>query len=211
ELSLETGAVPGAVGGTGRLSRLERPDLAASGRGRLRGRPPAAVLALGAIAAALAAVAGVLSARVGDLDGQVGNLDRQVAQVTAALSKSSVGAAALAASLDPRNPRIELGPASSSVSPPSAQLIVDRASGTAFFVARSLHPLRGGRTYQLWSLVRGEPVSVGLLGSSPSSSEPAQVLVASNMSTFMVTAEPEGGTPRPTTPVLIEGTLPAAS
>jgi anti-sigma factor RsiW len=164
---------------------------------------PSALASLGALAAALAIVVGVLSARVDDLD-------HQVSQVESALSSRSLAGIALAASLDPRNPRVQLSPAP--VEPatvPSAQLIVDRSTGTAFFVATRLAPLPDDRTYQLWSQVRGQLVSVALLGSSPSISEPAELQVQPDMSKFMVTAEPEGGTVQPTGPVLIEGTLAA--
>jgi predicted anti-sigma-YlaC factor YlaD len=172
---------------------------------RRRRLAPAAVAGLTALAAALAIVVGVLTARVDDLD-------HQVSQVQSALSSSSLAGAALAVSLDPANPRAELSPAPvKPAAPPSAQLVVDRRTGTAFFVATGLAPLPGDRTYQLWSLVRGELVSVALLGPRPSTAQPAELEVQPDMSRFMVTAEPEGGTAQPTTPVLIQGTLAAAS
>ena len=47
-------------------------------------------------------------------------------------------------------------------------------------------------------------VSLGVLGAHPSG---APVRVEPNMTLLMITAEPLGGTPVPTTPVLVQGRL----
>ncbi len=165
-----------------------------------RGGVTLAGVALGAVAAALAIVVGVLAARVSDLD-------HRVSQVQSALASPSLAEQALEASLEPGSVEVKLAPAPRPATP-TAHLIVDRRSGTAYFVSTGLATLSADRTYQLWSLVGGKPVSIALLGSRPVASE---LHVSPNMSTFMVTAEPEGGTPQPTGPVLVQGTLPSST
>lgn len=151
---------------------------------------------LGAIAAALAVVVGVLSF-------DVSSLDNRVAAVTNAVSSGSVAESALAASLDPRSEQVVLAP-KSSPGAVGAELVVLRSSGVAYFVGTSMPGLAPDKTYQIWSLVGGEPVSLGILGADPRYSE---LKVASNMKTFMVTEEPEGGTAKPTSAVLMEGSI----
>ena len=65
--------------------------------------------------------------------------------------------------------------------------------------------LPGTRTYQLWALTSGKPVSLGVLGRNPGIS---QFRVEPGMTTLMVTAEPEGGVPAPSSGVLAQGGIP---
>jgi anti-sigma-K factor RskA len=190
EVAPRTGSSPGAEDGRGTPGEL------AAARARRRWRVGGAV-ALGAVAAALAVVVGLLSARVSDLD-------QRVSAVQSAMGSQSLAQRALAASLDPNDVQVKLAP-SPKPTAPAARLIVDRRSGTAYFVSTGLAPLPSSRTYQLWSLVGGKPVSIAVLGPRAQAS---QLQVSPDMSTFMVTAEPEGGTPQPTGPVLVQGTIP---
>jgi len=86
-----------------------------------------------------------------------------------------------------------------------AQAVIT-ANGTAFLVASSLPSLSSGKTYQLWANADGKAVSLGVLGKDPAVSvfrfEP-------QMSQLMLTAEPSGGVPSPTTPVLASGSVSA--
>ncbi len=167
---------------------------AARGRPARRLRPVAASLAL--VAASLAVVVGLLAAKVVSLDSQVRTISRAVARSGAAEQ------AALAAT-DPGHRSVVLGPATGS--PGGRALIVMLPSGQAYWVTRSdLRPLAADETYQLWALASGRVVSLGLLGPSPKA---VAVQVAPNMTEFMVTAEPLGGTERPTTPVVVQGSV----
>ena len=63
----------------------------------------------------------------------------------------------------------------------------------------------GSQTFQLWALSRGKVVSLGVLGSHPTG---VPIRVEPTMTVLMINAEPLGGTPTPTTPVLVQGNLP---
>jgi anti-sigma-K factor RskA len=71
-------------------------------------------------------------------------------------------------------------------------------------VTDDLGALPPGRTYQLWALSSGKVVSLGVLGRAPQN---VAFIVEIPMSELMVTAEPAGGVPAPTTPVLLSGAL----
>ncbi len=179
------GGPAGAPSAVGASSRRRLPSVAAG------------VLAAG-VAAGLAIVVGILSSRLSSLDHQVGSMQ-------SALAGRSLQSMALAAALDPRDTTVQL---TSAPAGERATLIVDRDRSTAYFVPAALPSLPSRRTYQLWSLVRGKPVSLGVLGSHAVTSE---VHVQPDMSVFMVTAEPEGGTAQPTGTVLVQGSTSAAS
>lgn len=80
-----------------------------------------------------------------------------------------------------------------------------------FFTAEALPALAAGRTYQLWTIVGGQPVSHGVFG--PASDGRAQVLAQTPpgpVQAIAVTIEPEGGVPAPTGDKVLLG-LPAAN
>jgi Anti-sigma-K factor rskA/Putative zinc-finger len=79
------------------------------------------------------------------------------------------------------------------------------SGGNAYLVPTSLQGLGATRTYQLWALSGGEPVSLGVLGASPGIS---LFRVESGMTALMLTAEPRGGVPQPTLPVLARAGVP---
>jgi anti-sigma-K factor RskA len=77
--------------------------------------------------------------------------------------------------------------------------------------AEALPPLQGGRVYQLWSIVAGQPVSGGVFeleaggrGQVISDAPPGAAQA------FAVTVEPSGGLPAPSGPQVLLGT-PAAN
>jgi anti-sigma factor RsiW len=84
-----------------------------------------------------------------------------------------------------------------------AQAVIT-TNGTAFLVAKSLPALSAGQTYQLWANSAGKAVSLGVLGQNPAVTvfrfEP-------HMTELMLTAEPSGGVPAPTTPVIASGAI----
>lgn len=73
------------------------------------------------------------------------------------------------------------------------------ASRGLFFAAENLPPLPTGRTYQLWTIVAGQPVSHGIFG--PEASGRADLLAQAPpgpVDAIAVTIEPAGGVPAPT-------------
>jgi anti-sigma-K factor RskA len=60
-------------------------------------------------------------------------------------------------------------------------------------------------TYQLWAVVHGEPISLGLMGPSPY--DVAFTLAGvPNPTTLAITVEPAGGSVAPTAPLAATGT-----
>ena len=85
----------------------------------------------------------------------------------------------------------------------SVKVVVDE-SGRGFVIPENLPALPDGSTYQLWSVVDGTPVSLGILGSDPNVTV---VATGPDPSTMAITAEPAGGSPAPTSPILVSGNL----
>jgi hypothetical protein len=146
------------------------------------------------VAGAAAAAAVILGVSAARLDNRVNNLSN-------ALSAGGLHQAAAAAVLSPQHENVQL---LSSSNQATAQ-VVTLPDGNAYLVSSKFPALDSQRTYQLWGLVNGRPVSLGLLGSNP---QLAAFRVEPGVSRLMVTAEPRGGVPQPTTPVLAQGDLP---
>ena len=143
-----------------------------------------------------AAVIAVLGVEVAHLDQQVGSL------------KTAVGQYGLSGAAS----QVALGPHRTIVltadKAPVAKVVV-APSGAAFWVSSSLRQLPSSETYQLWGLARGNIVSLGLVGPDPHSV--AAFRIEATITAVMVTAEPSGGTAKPTLPVLAEGNVPATT
>ncbi len=151
-----------------------------------------------AIAAAAAAVAVVvLTVSVANLQGDVSHLQNQ--------AFGGVLPSAVAKALSsPRHQVVELR-STSGVDLASA---VITTSGDAFLVPKALRALGTGQTYQLWAESRGKAVSLGVLGPIPGISV---FRVESGMTALMLTAEPRGGVPAPTSAVLAAGGVPTTA
>jgi anti-sigma-K factor RskA len=158
-----------------------------------RRRPPLWRNAAVAVAAVVLAVLGLLSYRMV-------NLDHRVGQLQDALGQHGVGQLVALALADPAHRSIEL---TEKTSPGRAQVVV-LPDGTAYWVGDDLGGLPAGKTYQLWALASGKVVSIGILGRAP---RDVPFRVEPTMTELMVTAEPAGGTPAPTTSVLVQGAL----
>ncbi|MCU1495417.1 MAG: hypothetical protein JWO62_3181 [Acidimicrobiaceae bacterium] len=182
-----------------RAPAVPGPSVSSSGSGRplARRRLRPVAISLGALAAALAVVVGLLADKVG-------SLEQQVTSITSALSTNGIAQQAALAVADPQHRSVVLAPAAGE----RRAVLVLLPSGQAYLMNEgALHALPGDHTYQLWALVSGRLVSVGLLGSSPGD---VPVRVTSNMTKFMVTAEPLGGTVQPTSPVVVQGNVGSA-
>ncbi len=145
------------------------------------------------MAAAVIAVLGV----------EVSHLDHQVQSLRTAVGQYGLSGAAAQVALGPhRTVVLTAGKA-------EVAKVVVGPSGTAFWVQSSLQELPTSKTYQLWGLAHGNIVSLGLIGPDPRSVAPFRV--EATITTLMVTAEPSGGTAKPTLPVLAQGNVPSAT
>ena len=172
-------------------------NVTAFGSRRRPGRAPRGV----AIWATLVAVAAAVMAFLGV---EVGQLHSQVRSLRSALAEASLNGAAAAADAGPHR-TISLALADKQ---PAAQVIVV-ASGGAYWLWSSLRDLPASQTYQLWGLTRGKPVSLALVGDHPDAIDFFKI--EPDVTQLMVTAEPEGGTPGPTTAVLAQGVVPPSA
>ena len=160
---------------------------------RFRGRPGVARPVMATVALAAAALVAVLGVSTIRLENRVNNLRD-------AVSAGGLQQAVAAAVLDPHHTSVRLASSDGRL---SADVVI-QADGNAYLVSSDLPPLRVDRTYQLWGISGGEPVSLGLLGDSP---RLAAFRVDPAISELMVTAEPKGGRPQPDSPVLMQGAL----
>ena len=147
--------------------------------------------AVGTIAAAVAVVAVLLGV-------QVGRLDQRVSQLTTASRHAGLSQQVQAALLDPGARQVDL--TAHTGAPGGVQraaVLVILPDGSAFMLNTGLPHLAADRTYQLWGVVHGQTVSLGLLGS-----QPGDVAFSVNPSapvrTFAVTDEVAGGVVRST-------------
>jgi anti-sigma factor RsiW len=192
-------AVPAPAIGRAEIVPLDgagrtRPGRAGTAR-RDAGRRPGGwfAVALAGAAAALVLVAIVAGAQISHLESQVHGLQ-------GAIMSGTVTAEALA---------VENGPHQSvtlaSTSPRWRAETVIAPDDEAFVVSSDMDALPSDETYQLWALVDGRPVSLGVTGAAaPGADNVWTFKVQPAMTEIMVTAEPEGGTPAPTTPVLVQ-------
>lgn len=147
-------------------------------------------------AAAAAGVAAAALVLVGIQTVRVDQLNHRVNQLSAAARQSGGFQGLAAALLDPSARRMAL--TSTAPSATSVGDLVILPSGSAYLVGSTLPALAPGKTYQLWSIVGGRAVSVGLLGAHPRTAAfTVDPSVAAR--TYLVTIEPAGGVVAPTT------------
>jgi hypothetical protein len=148
------------------------------------------------VAAAAAVVAVVLGV-------QVGRLDQRVGQLANASRHSALNQEVQAALLDPSARKVTLSATSSTstvgatplVKGARAAVVVVLPDGSAFMLNTGLPRLAADRTYQLWGVVNGQTVSLGLLGSQPRD-KAFTVDPAAPVQVFAVTDEVAGGVVR---------------
>jgi anti-sigma-K factor RskA len=78
--------------------------------------------------------------------------------------------------------------------------------GRGYLVKSNMPALSSDETYQLWGIINGTPISIGLMGDSPSEVG-FTVSGGSTPSALDVTVEPAGGTQMPTSPVVASGAV----
>ncbi len=158
-----------------------------------RGRHPSAVATAVVVAAAAVAAAVVLGISLVRADDRVANLQAEVA------GQPSSVTAALAA---PGHRLVELR-GSSGTEVASFVVVPD---GRGYLVSSRLPSLGGDRTYQLWGIVGGRPVSLGLLGSTPRQAA-FTMAGARRPARLAITAEQAGGAVAPTGAIVASGTV----
>jgi anti-sigma-K factor RskA len=84
--------------------------------------------------------------------------------------------------------------------------VVIGSDDEGYWIRSNLDQLPSSETYQLWTIVRGKAiVSLGVLGPDPKAASAFRL--APDMGRLMVTVEPEGGTPGPTTPAVVSAVV----
>ena len=180
-----------------------------------RGTP----LIWGALAASLFAAVG-LGVQSWRLAGELARRDADLAERESTIARQMRSLADQGRQLATRDstlasllsPGVELVQLTATGDPdPRIQLFWDRRRNTAVLHASKLKPVPTGRTYQLWFIKDGKPVpSVTFRVATAGEALVSQVAVPSEglLSAVAVTEEPEGGSPQPTTPILLVGALP---
>lgn len=93
--------------------------------------------------------------------------------------------------------------------PPSARLFWVPSRHRVVMAVYRLPPAPAGRTYQLWAIAKGKPVSLGIFNTAPDGSLRTVMNVPPDLA-FQVTAvteEPAGGSPQPTRQPFLIGKL----
>ncbi|MGQ0815960.1 MAG: anti-sigma factor [Gemmatimonadota bacterium] len=91
--------------------------------------------------------------------------------------------------------------------PPSVRLFLNRRRNMVVLSARDLAPAAAGRTYQLWGIADGQPVSMGTFNTSADGQATVVLPLATDarFTHSAITDEPAGGSPQPTTTPFIAG------
>ena len=140
-------------------------------------------------AAAAAAMIAVLGVQVVRLSDRVDRQDRE-ADLAAVLR-------------DPDSQVVQLTSADESA---DVEVVIDE-QGVAHLVRHSLPRLPSDRTYQVWAVVGGEKISLGLLGNEP---EPtAMFRVSPGAQAIALTEEVAGGVEESANPVVVVGSVSA--
>ena len=148
---------------------------------------------ISALAVAAAAVAVVFGIGLVRADDKVSNLQ----------SVQAAPAAAVTAALNTPGHRVVT--LDSSTHTEKAKMVV-LPSGQGYMYSSTLPPLDKGRTYQLWAIEGNQPISLGLLGGSPS--QAAFTMAGSTRPSHLsITAEPAGGSVFPTGQIVATGTV----
>ncbi len=157
---------------------------------RRRMLPFRPVAALAASAAAVIAALGV----------QVVRQDQRIDRLPEIVEKRGLDEAVAAALFDAGAQRVQLRTDDGRL---IARAVV-QPNGNGYLVPENLPPLSKDRTYQLWALVGGRTVSVGVLGADPGV---AAFKADADLSMLAITAEPAGGVVAPRDTPVVQGFL----
>lgn len=149
---------------------------------------------------ALAAVTLVAAAAVVALAVGLAHESARVGSLTSALAAADRGAVA-AAMESPGHRVVTL----SSASGTGVATFVLLPDGRGYLVRDTLTPLARDETYQLWGIVAGRPVSIGVMGRAPRAV--AFTLADATPSALGITVEPAGGALTPAHSMVAEGAV----
>ena len=94
---------------------------------------------------------------------------------------------------------------------PGIQFFWNAKQNRAIMHAFRLRPAPAGRTYQLWFIVNGKPVSAKVFNSDPDGHALVENIDVppspAGVSQVLLTEEPAGGSPQPTTTPFVGGKL----
>lgn len=157
---------------------------------RSRRRRPFGSWVAGAAAAGVIAVLGVT----------VVNQGNRIQDFERSRNTPSLAEAAAYVLADPNANRVELTSADGGLRIPAAV----EPDGTGFLVGYDLPALPDDRTYQLWGVVDGRVISLGVLGTDPAV---IAFSVDGRPSALVITEEERGGVPVSEQPAALQGTL----
>jgi anti-sigma-K factor RskA len=136
----------------------------------------------------------------------VSRLDRSERQLASATRDAERAQLRLAVLTAPDMKQVDL--AGQAAAPRAAGRAFLSASNGLLFAASQLPPLPAGRTYQVWFLTPGAPISAGLMKPDPSGRVTAAFDVppgATSPTGLAVSIEPDGGVPAPTGALYLVG------
>ena len=150
---------------------------------------------------AVASVIGAMAAALVALSLSLVSANSQVNHYQSALNNTNSQAVA-AALVAPGHRLVELGTNAT----PSLAKFVLLPNGSGYLVKSELPTLVSSSTYQLWAIINGKPISLALMGRTPSFAA-FTVVGPPAPSTIGITIEPAGGSPTPTTAMVASRTL----
>ncbi len=177
-----------------------------AGRSPLPRWVPVALAASLVLAAGLAAGAVTLRGELDVMRSSVAALDARLAARERTLNTL------LEAERDLRV--VYLRPADGDATAPGMQFFWNAKQGTAVAHVFRLSPAPDGRDYQIWALVDGKPVSLGVFNSDPDGHALVESLTlppsTAGVTAVLVSVEPKGGSEQPTTAPFMGGSFPAS-
>jgi anti-sigma factor RsiW len=154
----------------------------------------------GRLAGVIAAVVGV-AAVVAFLGVSLVHANDQVSNLQQAVNHSNPPSSVVTALETPGHKVVNLeGPNHAQL----AQFVV--ADGRGYLVSSKLPALSSNQTYQLWGVVDGQPISLGLLGQNPHRST-FTLAGSKSASVLGLTVEPAGGTVVPSQAMVAKGVV----
>ena len=172
------------------------------------GRRSFTTVVMGAGLAAAALVAVGLSLKVRSLTEALGARDSVLAARESQLAQRE---ATLNAILEPSVQLVTM--VATGERPPVAQVFFDPRKRMVIVHAFNLPPAPAGRAYQLWLLPRqGNPIASRVFnteGDGHGLEQAITVPADADLAGFALTVEPEGGSPQPTSAIVLSGLLPA--
>jgi anti-sigma factor RsiW len=163
------------------------------------------VVLLGALAVAALAMAVVFGIDLVHSQDNVSRLQADVSRLHADNSRLQTQANETPVAVALRTPGHSIVTLVSSSGEQLAQFVIV-PGGHGYLVSSQLPVLATGRTYQLWGIVGGTPISLGLLGTSPRHAA-FTIAGAPRAAKLAVTAEPAGGTIAPTGSIVASGAV----